>query len=107
MPAHNSIFDAYESMGHEWVMGHKSDPWSTLVPSDAPTQGASFYVERIDLASKLSELNQKWRWSRSFSGKSPPLIFRHCTRRNIFAFKIIYNIRVFQYTPRWLLRNLN
>ena len=30
---------------------------------------ASSYVEIIDLASKLRELNQKWRWSRSFLGK--------------------------------------
>ena len=34
-------------------------------------QCASFYVERIDLASKLRKCSPKWRWSRPFSGKSP------------------------------------
>ena len=42
---------------------------------DAPAQGASFYVEKIKLASKLRELYQKWSWSRPFSGKKSPHIF--------------------------------
>ena len=36
----------------------------------APVQGASSYVEKIKLASKLKELYQKWRWSRPFSGSA-------------------------------------
>ena len=32
-------------------------------------QCASFYVEGIDLASKLRKCLSKWRWSRPFSGK--------------------------------------
>ena len=42
---------------------------------DAPDQGASFYIERIDLALRLREIGLKWRCSRSFSGKSPSQIF--------------------------------
>ena len=42
---------------------------------DALAQGASFYAEKINLASKLRELNQKWSWSRPFSGKKSPHIF--------------------------------
>ena len=36
---------------------------------DAPMMRASFYIERIDLASKLRKCLRKWRWSRLFSGK--------------------------------------
>ena len=36
---------------------------------DAPVQVAFFYIERIDLAPKLSKIGPKWRWSRPFSGK--------------------------------------
>ena len=42
---------------------------------DAPAQGASFYVEKIKLASKLRELYQKWIWSVPFSGKKCTNIF--------------------------------
>ena len=35
-------------------------------------QVASLYVEIIDLTSKLRELNQRWRWSRSFSVRKSP-----------------------------------
>ena len=38
---------------------------------DSPIQCASFYVERIGLASKLRKFLPKWRWSWPFSGKSP------------------------------------
>ena len=47
------------------------DPSAKPFELAATAQGASFYVERIDIASKLRELNQKWRWSRSFSDTSP------------------------------------
>ena len=39
---------------------------------DAPIKFASFYVERIDLASKLRKVLPKWRWCRPFSGKKSP-----------------------------------
>ena len=38
---------------------------------DSPIKCASFYVERIDLASKLRKCKPKWRWSRHFQAKSP------------------------------------
>ena len=37
-----------------------------------PVQGASSYIERIDLAPKLSKIGPKWRRSRLFSGKKSP-----------------------------------
>ena len=40
---------------------------------------ASFYVERIDLASKLRLSNQKWQWSRSFSSKKSLTNFQTLT----------------------------
>ena len=45
-------------------------------PLDAAAQSTSFYIERIELASKLRELNKKWRWSRPFSGKSCLIYFQ-------------------------------
>ena len=36
---------------------------------DEPVQGASLYVEKIKLASKLRVLYYTWRWSRPFSSK--------------------------------------
>ena len=42
---------------------------------DAPAQGASFYFEKIKLASILRELYQKWSWSVPFSGKKCTNIF--------------------------------
>ena len=34
-----------------------------------------FYVERIDLTSKLRKSDQKWQWSRPFSSKKSPRKF--------------------------------
>ena len=42
---------------------------------DEPVQGSSFYVERIDLTSKLRLSDQKCQGSRSFSGKQFPQKF--------------------------------
>ena len=39
---------------------------------DAPIQRPSFYVERIDLVSKLKNMETKWRCSRPFSGRKSP-----------------------------------
>ena len=44
-------------------------------------QGASFYVERIELASKLKLSDQKWQWSRPFSGKSAFTNFQTLTHQ--------------------------
>ena len=51
------------------------------VALDAAVQGASFYVERIDLATKLRESDQKWQWSRPFSRKSPLTNFQTLTHQ--------------------------
>ena len=53
---------------------------------DAPILCASFYVERIDLASKLRKCKPKWRWNRPFSGKSPLTNFQTLTHQiSLFA----------------------
>ena len=51
------------------------------VALDTPVQGASFYIEEIDLASKLRLFDQKWQWSRPFSGKSPLSNFQTLTHQ--------------------------
>ena len=59
----------YSRWEHAGPVREFQDPGPTLCRAYAPAQVASFYVERIDLASKLRELNKKWRWSRQFSSK--------------------------------------
>ena len=54
---------------------------------NAPAQGVTLYVEKINLASKLRELNQKWRWSRPFSGKISPRRVSHTDPSNIIISK--------------------
>ena len=39
---------------------------------DTSIRNASFYVERIDLASKLRKSKPNWRWIHPFSGKKSP-----------------------------------
>ena len=54
---------------------------------NAPVQGASFYVEKIKLDSKLRELYQKWRWSRTFSDRKSPHIFSDTILSNFIICK--------------------
>ena len=42
-------------------------------------QYTSFYVERIDLASKLTKCLPKWRWIQPFSGKKSLTNFQKLT----------------------------
>ena len=59
------------------VITFKQEIFSKLIQVfvDVPIQCASFYVERIDLASKLRKWLPKWWWSRPFPGKKSPYIF--------------------------------
>ena len=53
---------------------------------DSPIKCASFYVERIDLASKLRKCKPKWRWSRHFQAKGPLTNFQTLTHQiTLFA----------------------
>ena len=52
-----------------WIMFRKL---KTTVISKKSSDSLAFYIERIDLSSKLRELNQKWRWSQPFSDKKSP-----------------------------------
>ena len=50
---------------------------------DSPVQGASFYVGRIDLASKLRKYDLKWQWSRPFPSKKSPRKFSDTDPSNL------------------------
>ena len=81
---------------------------------DAPAQGASFYVEKIKLASKLRELYQKWCWSRLFSNKKSPHTFSDTNPSNFIICKFkhfkrlfsLHNSKTTYYEPFWLISNV-
>ena len=50
---------------------------------DAPIQCASFYVDRIDLTSKLRKIWTKWQWNRPFSVKKSPHKFSNTDPSNL------------------------
>ena len=50
---------------------------------DAAIQSASFYVERIDLTSKLRKFGPKWQWNRQFSAKKSPHKFSNTYPSNL------------------------
>ena len=50
---------------------------------DAPIHCASFYVERIDLTSKLRKIGPKWQRNRPFSAKKSPHKFSNTDPSNL------------------------
>ena len=81
---------------------------------DAPAQGASFYVEKIKLASKLRKLYQKWSWSRLFSNKKSPHTFSDNNPSNFIICKFkhfqqlfsLQNPKTTYHEPFWLISNV-
>ena len=51
---------------------------------------ASFYVERIDLASKLRKFGPKWQWNLSFSVKKSPYNFSNADPSNLIISKLTH-----------------
>ena len=58
--------------------------------TDAPIQCASFYFERIDLASKFGIFGPKWQWDRPFSAKKSPHKFSNTDPSNLIISRLIH-----------------
>ena len=57
---------------------------------DAPILCGSFYVERIDLTSKLRKFGPKWQWNRPFSAKKSPHKFSNTDPSNLIISRLTH-----------------